>query len=135
MRFERSCGAVVFKKNHDILYLLLKNRGKWSFPKGLKEKDESDEEAAVREVKEETGLKNLKLIKGFVHDSKFFYRWKGELVSKHVTFFLIQALDDKVKISFEHDGFRWVAIDEALNLLKIKDYKDMIVKAHRFLQK
>ncbi|MEM4245003.1 MAG: NUDIX domain-containing protein [Candidatus Nanoarchaeia archaeon] len=135
MRFERSCGAVVFKKNHDIRYLLLNNRGKWAFPKGLKEKEESDKETAMREVKEETGLKDLKLIDGFVYDSKFFYKWEGELVNKHATFFLFQAFDDDVKLSFEHEGYRWVSIDEALNLLKIKDYKDMIVKAHKFLQK
>lgn len=135
MRYERSCGAIVFRKDHEVMYLLLKNRGKWGFPKGLKEKDESDEETAMREVKEETGIKNFELVKGFSHDSKFFYRWEGELINKHVTFFLVKALDDDVKISFEHEDSRWVSIDEALNLLKIKDYKDMMIKAHKFLQK
>lgn len=133
MRYERSCGAVVFKKNHEIKYLLLKNRGKWTFPKGLKEKDESDEETALRETREETGIAKLKLVEGFVHDSKFFYRWEGEFISKHATFFLVEALDDEVKVSFEHEDYRWVAVDEALNLLKIKDYKEMLIKAHKFI--
>ena len=49
-----------------IQYLLLKHRaGHWNFPKGLIEKGEKLEQAALREVKEEAGLENLKFIKGF----------------------------------------------------------------------
>lgn len=55
---EISAGAIVYTKhNEDILYLLIKDfHGNYGFPKGHLEKDETLAEAAIREVKEETGI-------------------------------------------------------------------------------
>lgn len=56
---EKSCGAVLFKKTDGAVQVLLirhKNGGHWSFPKGHVEKDETEEETARREIREETGL-------------------------------------------------------------------------------
>lgn len=59
MQYEKSCGAIVFRKYHGNTELLLikhANGGHWSFPKGHVESQETEEETAVREVKEETGI-------------------------------------------------------------------------------
>lgn len=58
MKHEKSCGAIVYKKdNDDIEFLLIKHvKGHWSFPKGHVEYNESEEETAFREIKEETNL-------------------------------------------------------------------------------
>ena len=54
MNYEKSAGAVVISGN--ALLLVKHNKGHWSFPKGHLENGETEEEAAVREVSEETGL-------------------------------------------------------------------------------
>lgn len=57
--WERSCGAVVYRKTANGLEILLqqhKNGGHWSYPKGHVEGDETDEQTARREILEETGL-------------------------------------------------------------------------------
>lgn len=59
MIWERSCGAVVYRKTAKGLEILLqqhKNGGHWSYPKGHVEGNETDEQTARREILEETGL-------------------------------------------------------------------------------
>ena len=59
MRTEKSCGAVVFReKDYKKQILLIRhvNGGHWAFPKGHVEKGETEEQTALREILEETGL-------------------------------------------------------------------------------
>ena len=67
MKYEKSCGAIVYRKSRDrIELLLIQNRygGDWSFPKGHVEGEETEVQTALREVKEETGL-DIQLEDGF----------------------------------------------------------------------
>ena len=59
MQHEKSCGAIVYRKFHGNIELLLiknQNGGHWSFPKGHVEEGETEEQTAVREIMEETGI-------------------------------------------------------------------------------
>lgn len=59
MMHEKSCGAIVYRKSHgNIEILLIKhvNSGHWSFPKGHVEGTETEVETAKREIKEETAI-------------------------------------------------------------------------------
>ena len=59
MNYEKSCGAIVYRKHHGNTEILLVRHiksGYWSFPKGHVEEGETEEETARREIKEETGL-------------------------------------------------------------------------------
>ena len=51
---EKSCGCIIF--NHHKILLVKQTTGDWGFPKGHIEANETEEETAIREVKEETGL-------------------------------------------------------------------------------
>ncbi len=68
---ELSAGAIVFRREKEIKYLLLYKEASnnykesWDFPKGNVEKDEDEIETAKREVKEEAGIEDINLIKGF----------------------------------------------------------------------
>ena len=62
MKKEKSCGAVVYRETGEQIEILLirhKNGGHWAFPKGHVEKKETEEDTALREIREETGLEVL----------------------------------------------------------------------------
>ena len=132
---EVSAGAVVFIKNRQLKYLLLHHKYKtkfWSFPKGKVEKGETPEQAAKREVKEETQLE-VNLVKDVVHDIHYFYRRAGKTISKTVRYFLAKAATKDVKITDEHIGYTWLPFEKALRTLTHKNSQDILKKAHRFL--
>ena len=91
MAKEKSCGAVVFKKQREgnIRYLLLHyDAGHWDFPKGNQEKKETEEQTAVREIKEETGIEDIEFVDDFKETIKYFYKKGEETVYKEVAYYL-----------------------------------------------
>lgn len=59
-RIIEAAGGIVSDPNGEILFI--KRLGKWDLPKGKMEKGESREESAIREIEEETGLKDVELV-------------------------------------------------------------------------
>jgi 8-oxo-dGTP pyrophosphatase MutT (NUDIX family) len=135
MLHEKSCGAVVFFKNVQLKYLLLQyEAGHWDFVKGNVEPNESETDTVLRELKEETGIVATQTIEGFRERIQYFYRRQGETIQKEVVFYLIQADTEKVELSFEHVGYAWLDYPDALEKLTFKNAKDVLQKAHAFLQ-
>lgn len=134
---ERSAGAIIFRiENGKPLYLLLHyTAGHWEFPKGHIEKGEKTEEAILREVAEETGLKDLIFTPGFKETIKYFLRREKKFVPKFVVFYLAQTKTTKIKISWEHQGFAWLSIEQAVKRATYKNAKEILKKADRFLRK
>jgi bis(5'-nucleosidyl)-tetraphosphatase len=137
MPVEKSAGAVIFRKeNSQIYYLLLHYElGHWGFPKGIIEKGEELTNTVKRETKEETGIENINFIPGFKEHIKYFFKLKGKTIFKIVTFFLAETKEKKVKISWEHVGFKWLPYKEALEQLTHKNVKEILQKANNFLKK
>lgn len=143
MIFEKSAGAVIYRKNKEqIEFLLLEAKSIskknphtiWSFPKGLVEEGENDTQVALREVKEETGITGINFIPGFKITEKFMYRRDNELVSKTVNYFLAESKSDqKIIISSEHVGFSWLTFSDAQKVLKIKAIRESLTKANDFI--
>jgi len=137
---ERSAGAVVFRRDGSkIFYLLLLYKAKhWDFPKGHVEKGEGDGDAAIREIEEETGIKNPKIIEGFREEIKYSFRGsylgKKKLINKTVIFFLAETKTSKIKISFEHSGFDWLVFEEAFRRITHKNSKRILQEADSFLK-
>ncbi len=136
MEHEKSCGAVVIRVGKSSRYLLLHyEAGHWDFVKGHVEKGESEEETVRREILEETGLANVRLLTDFRERINYFYRRRGRTVSKEVVFYLVEAYgDEKVKISGEHVGYEWLPYPEALERLTYKNAKETLRKAEERLQ-
>jgi bis(5'-nucleosidyl)-tetraphosphatase len=154
---EKSAGAVIFRKeNNEIYYLLLHYEsgparnatqsdagGHWDFPKGKIEKGEKEEETVKREVKEETGIKDVKIVEGFKEWIKYFYRntyglnedekKKVPWTFKIVNFYLAETETEEVKISFEHTGYKWLPYKRAFEQLTYKNAKEVLKKAHHYL--
>ena len=123
---------IFYNNDGKLLYLLLYKLKYWGFAKGDIEEGESDEQTALREAKEETGLK-IKIIPGFKDKIKYFYRWEGELINEETTLFVAEAADKNVKLSHEHSDFKWLSFEEALKLMKYKNQKELLGKAHEFI--
>ena len=91
-RHETSAGGVVFRctdRGPEFL-LILDSHGNWGFPKGHVEQGEASEEAARREVAEETGIAGLDLVQP-LGVLQWWFHWRGDRVHKRCHFYLFQA--------------------------------------------
>jgi len=131
---EKSCGAVIFRRNGEIEYLLLHyDLGHWDYVKGLVETGEIERETAVRELQEETGL-IARFVDGFREEINYVYRWQGKTIAKTVIFFLAEAESGAVKLSYEHTGYVWLPYEKAMAQLTFDNAKNLLKKAHDFLR-
>ncbi|MBW2970412.1 NUDIX domain-containing protein [Candidatus Woesearchaeota archaeon] len=128
---EKSAGVVVVN-DHKFL-LLHYDAGHWDFPKGHVEKGETDEQTALRELKEETGISEVEILPGFSHGIRYFFRKEGKLVSKDVLFFVARTKIKNVELSFEHKDFIWLPFQEALDKLTYPTSKEVLKRAEEFL--
>ena len=132
---ERSAGAVVYREARGRrMYLLLQNVGRWDFPKGGIEKGESELQTVMREVNEETGLRAISIVPGFRKVIEYYYRRDGKNIHKQVVYLLASTDEERVKISFEHQGFGWFAYDEALGRASYENSKVTLTEAEKFLK-
>ena len=132
---EKSAGAILFRKEKEPMYLLLHyEAGHWDFPKGHIEQGETDIDAISREVKEETGIKDIEIVKNFKERIQYFYKMNNKLMSKEVIFYLAKTETEQVKISFEHIGFAWLSYEKAIKKLTYGNAKDVLKKAYELLK-
>jgi len=139
MRKEVSAGAIIFfyEEKKEREYLLLNYRSKtrhWDFPRGHVEINEKPIKTALREIREETGLK-VKIINGFQESFFFHFKDRGELIIKEAIYFLAKAKTKRVILSSEHNGYVWLPFKMALNLITFDEPKEILKKAEKFLQK
>lgn len=127
MNKEKSCGIIVFDNNK---VLLIKHKlGHIGFPKGHVEKDETEEETALREVKEETNIK-AKITPGF--REKITYSPKPNIV-KDVIFFIGTPLTHNIIPQPEEvqESF-FLDYKEAVNLITYDNEKELFLKALKY---
>lgn len=127
--YEKSCGAIIFyRARQNVKILLVKNNNGryWSFPKGHIEQGENEQQTAIREIKEETGL-DVTLTRGFREISEYSPFGK---IRKRVVFFLAQAFTDNVKIQEEEiDSYIWVDLQQARKMCTYDNDLRIIDKA------
>ena len=131
---EISAGMILFRRTPEPHYLLLHyESGHWDFPKGHIESGEDPEETAKRELQEETGISEVRLVDGYKRTLHYFFRQKGIGIFKIVIFFLGETTQSEVTLSAEHVGFDWLPYDAALARLTFKNSRDLLIKAHQQL--
>ncbi len=121
MVYETSSGGVVVSiKNQIPVVLLLKDKnGQWTFPKGLIEKGEDPKVCAMREIREETGIKKLQLLYPLT-PIEYFYKWEGKLIKKKVYYYIFtNEGSEKVKPQIKEGIMfvKWYPIDTALKVI------------------
>ena len=137
-RSEVSAGGVVYRREDDAVDLALAarrtRRGQlaWGLAKGAIEQGESDEQAAVREVLEETGLEAE--VEGDLGDIRYFYVWEGVRVRKRVHFFLMRATGgDVANHDSEMEEVRWFPLRTAIKRASYKGEREVIERAAKRL--
>jgi bis(5'-nucleosidyl)-tetraphosphatase len=104
------------------------------FPKRKCEKGERANDTVKREIEEETGIKDIEIIDGFKESVAYYYRMHGKLIYKTVNYYLAKTQQKDVRLSYEHEDYAWVTLDEALKYLKHKNSINVLSKAFAFLK-
>lgn len=132
MKFEKSCGAIIIKRNSGKIETLLIQMlgGHWSYPKGHVEDNETEVETALREIKEETNL-------DVIIDTRFreitTYSPKPGVI-KDVIYFLAFAKTLDVKVQEEEvANYEWIDINDAIKLITFEEDRKIFKKAIRFI--
>lgn len=137
---QLSAGGVVYNRlENEIVVAIVSvgDSGRWQLPKGLVEKGESPESAAVRETREEAGIHGE--VESLLDTIEYWYvgMHEGRKVRFHklVHFFLLKYRAGEVS---EHDHevneSRWVPIDEAIGMLAFKSEKNVLTLASKILR-
>ena len=134
MRFdERAAGAVVVRKTGSgdwECVLIRQHNGDWGLPKGHVERGESDEQAAVREVKEETGL-SVELDPVFRQAVRYTV---ANARTKEVVYFLGRpAPGELVGQAEEIAEIGWYSFEEAVKKVRYAAVREVLHAAQRFL--
>lgn len=99
--------------------------GKWSFPGGIVEKDESLEDALKREIKEEVNLTIKKIIKKV---SSYSYKRPDKNTTQGQCF-LVEVTDYNVKINEDLEDFKWITVEELNKYPHIEGMEEELLKA------
>jgi 8-oxo-dGTP pyrophosphatase MutT (NUDIX family) len=140
---EYSAGAVIFRHNDEKMEFLViysKRNGIWGFPKGHIERGETERDAALREIFEETGLKTLKFTNAFREEDIYpaigrSKEFRGMEITKHSIYFLCETGDETIQTDdTEITDYRWLSYSEAVKVLPFESLKDILRKARLHLE-
>ena len=133
---EPTAGGIVFRMtpdNRDIEILLIQDsKNRWTIPKGHIEPGETAKQTAVREIGEESGLKDVDVLTwlGKIH---FKYRRLDKLVLMTTQVYLVQSMNKKEHPTKEKwmNGIRWFGFSEALDAIEYADIEKLMLIAKK----
>ncbi len=135
-RREVSAGGVVVRRpGPETRFLIIRDSyGHWGLPKGHLESGEPSERAAVREVREETGLASVRVLAP-IATIEWEFRFRGRHVHKRCQFFLMESESDETRPQ-ESEGItecRWASASEALDLIGYENARHVLRQAEAIL--
>lgn len=115
--------------------LVHQKKGHWGFPKGHAEAGESDTEAALRELAEETGITDCELAGGEPFIERYtFINKQGKRVDKTVTFFIGHVRNPAVAVQPEEvQDYAWLNADEARQRLTFPESRELLGRVLAYL--
>ena len=129
---EPTAGGIVFRRAKDSsvveILLIQDSKGRWTIPKGHIEEGEPARDTAKREITEETGLAEMKVL-DFLGKINFRYRRGNSLVLMTTEIYLVQALGDSDKIKPEKwmTSLGWLPANDALAKIEYEDISKLIL--------
>ncbi|TSC61635.1 MAG: NUDIX hydrolase [Parcubacteria group bacterium Gr01-1014_48] len=145
---EKSAGVILYRHFFDgRKYLVIRSSREqaeiapqkfvqffWDFPKGKIEYGETGEEAARREVGEETGVTEVDFMPGFMKNVHYTIYKGGKPIPKEVYLYLAQTSTERVVLSQEHRSFEWLSFDDAFRRVTLVEMKNALKDARKFLE-
>lgn len=133
---EVSAGGVVYRiDGAEPLFLLIRDSYKnWGFPKGHLESGEQAEEAALREVREETGLESVSL-RGTISTIDWYFRFRGKLIHKVCHFYLMETSQAATSPQGTEGitACQWVGYAEATSAISYANARQVLQRAHEMI--
>ncbi len=130
---ETSCGVVLV--NYGTVLLLQYPQGHWDLPKGHVEGDDANRhETMLRELAEETGIRDVTIIDGFEERTEYTFLHKGKRQTKEVYWYYAETEELSVTLSHEHRGYLWLDWEQALDTITHDETRAVVEQAHRFAQ-
>lgn len=128
---EPTAGGVIFRRNpkKEVEILLIQDaKNRWTIPKGHIEEGENSKDTAEREIREETGLQQLKVL-NWLGKINFRYRRGSSLVLMTTEIFLVKGLGDTDKLKPEDwmNGIKWFPAAEAVDKIEYDDIGKLIL--------
>ena len=128
---ETTSGGIVFReaKPGQVEVLLIQDaKNRWTIPKGHVEPNEEPRQTAEREIQEETGLKEMKVL-NWLGKVNFRYRRNQTLVLMTMHIYLVQALGDTNALKPEDwlNDIKWMPANEAVNAIEYEDIGKLLL--------
>ena len=129
---EHSAGFIIYRhpaNGGEIEYLVLDYGRHWDFVKGHVEKGEDDLTAALRELREETGLQSVRVNPDFRHQITYYFRERKKgLIRKSVMFFLAEtdAANSDIVLSHEHQAFEFLPFAAAVKRVTFANARQVL---------
>ena len=135
---ETTAGGVVFRRNKkgEVEILLIQDaKDRWTIAKGHIEPGETPRQTAEREIQEETGLKEMKVL-NHLGKTQFRYRRQNSLVLMTMHIFLVKALGDTDDLTKEEwmNGIGWFPFNKALDMVEYEGIEKLMLLASKLIR-
>lgn len=138
VRHDESFGVIPLSKASGRweVFLIQHNRsGYWGFPKGHAEPNETPQQAAFRELKEETNLEPLHILRNEPLMEQYNFMMEGKRVHKRVSYFIAEVTGHVALQTQEiHDG-KWVPFPDAIQQVTHQEGKSLLSQVEKMLPK
>jgi len=138
---ETSAGGVVYRvaptddgEARPLFLLIRDSYRNWGFPKGHLEEGELPQDAAVREVAEETGVTPL-AVRGVIETIDWYFRFRGRLIHKVCHFYLMQTAEVETAPQ-QAEGItacQWIGFEEAESAVSYANARQVLRLARRMI--
>lgn len=140
---DQSYGVVPVTKQDKEWHVLLvhqisyhgSNDSFWTFPKGHSENNETPLETAERELVEETGIKNVRLVEEAKFSIEYSFKHEDRLIEKTVSYYLGICEDSETTITLPNEiaDLTWMKFSEAMEKLTHENTRKVLIEAGQFI--
>ena len=134
MKTYKACGWILQSPSSRTLLLQNAKRGDWGVPKGHVEAGESEQQTALRELEEETGLsaEQIQIDDNFREEVNYMiFKKSGRAALKHVVYFKAQCDELNINLSDEHKDMLWATKAQVVQKITYNNLRHVILESFK----